>query len=94
MGTFPILFFDTIYNSKNNPYTKHMTEKKAYQPGLWGLTWDQTKLLLISMASFLVSTSFLFYFGNRDGTIRSNWIFALYVVTAIGSYYLYYSMVI
>jgi hypothetical protein len=69
-------------------------KKDSYQTGLWGLNWDQTKLLLISLASFAVSTSFLFYFGSKDGTIKSNWIFIFYVATAIVSYYLYFSMVI
>jgi hypothetical protein len=74
--------------------SKDNMDNKYTSPGLMGLTWDQTKLLLISLASFFVSTSFLFYFGNRDGTIKSNWIFSFYVVTAIISYYLYFSMVI
>lgn len=60
----------------------------------YGLNWDQFKLLLISLGSFAVSAGFLFYFGSKDGTIKSNWIFTLYVITAIASYYLYYSMVI
>jgi len=71
-----------------------MTDKKSFQPGLWGLNWDQTKLLLISLASFSVSTGFLLYFGRKDGTIKSLWTFFFYVLTAIVSYYLYFSMVI
>lgn len=70
------------------------SDKKYSAPGLLGLNYDQTKLLLITLASFFVSTSFLFYFGNKDGTIKSNWIFIFYVITAITSYYLYFSMVI
>ena len=73
---------------------KKDVDKNYTAPGLWGLTWDQTKLLLISLSSFFVSTGFLFYFGTRDGTITSNWMFLFYVITAITSYYLYYSMLL
>jgi hypothetical protein len=70
-------------------------DKKAYKdPNFLGLNTDQMKLLFINLASFAVSTAFLLYYGNRDGTIKSNWIFLLYVIVAIASYYLYYSMII
>lgn len=74
--------------------TDKKVDKKFKDPNFIGLNEDQTKLLLINLASFGVSTGFLLYFGNKDGTIKSNWIFLLYVLTALVSYYLYYSMII
>lgn len=69
-------------------------DKKFKDPNFLGLNTDQTKLLMINLASFGVSTGFLFYYGTKDGTIRSNWIFLLYILTAIVSYVLYYSMLL
>jgi hypothetical protein len=69
-------------------------DKNFKDPNFLGLTTDQMKLLFINLSSFAVSAGFLLYYGNRDGTIKSNWIFVLYVIVAVTSYYLYYSMII
>jgi hypothetical protein len=69
-------------------------DKKFKDPNFIGLTADQMKLLMINLASFAVSTGFLFYYGTKDGTIKSNWIFLLYVLAALVSYYLYYSILL
>jgi hypothetical protein len=69
-------------------------DKNFKDPNFLGLSTDQMKLLFINLSSFAVSTGFLLYYGNRDGTIKSNWIFVLYVIVAVTSYYLYYSMII
>lgn len=69
-------------------------DKKFKDPNFLGLSTDQTKLLFINLSSFAVSAGFLLYYGNRDGTIKHNWMFLLYVVVAVLTYYLYYSMII
>jgi len=74
--------------------TDKNVDKKFKDPNFIGLTADQMKLLMINLASFAVSTAFLFYYGTKDGTIKSNWIFLLYVLSALVSYYLYYSILL
>lgn len=74
--------------------TDKKVDKKYRDLNFIGLTADQMKLLLINLSSFAVSTGFLFYYGTKDGTIKSNWIFLLYILTAIISYILYYSMLL
>ena len=69
-------------------------DKKFKDPNFLGLNADQTKLLLINLSSFAVSTGFLFYYGTKDGTIKSNWLFLFYIASAMVSYYLYYTMII
>lgn len=60
----------------------------------FGLNGDQAKLFTVWFASFVVTSSLLFYFSTRDNTLKSIWLFVLYVIVAVTSSYLYFSIII
>lgn len=60
----------------------------------FGLNGDQAKLFTVWFASFIVTSSLLLYFSTRDNTLKSRWLFVLYVIVAVMSSYLYFSIII
>lgn len=68
--------------------------KEEVSKNFLGLTNDQAKLFSVWVASFVVTSSMLYYFSTRDGTLKSNWIFLLYILVSLTGSYLYFSIII
>lgn len=60
----------------------------------FGLNGDQAKLFTVWFSSFIVTSSLLLYFSTRDSTLKSGWLFILYILFAVSSSYLYFSIII